>query len=155
MNLRLLLARLVLVLSLLCAGLLLSAPTATADPNPPVPAVLDAGFSFYAKAGAELALDTWRKGGLAEVDGVKIAAQLGYIRQAERAVGNYRSYDVIEARRIGASSRILYLSINYQRGAVYARFVVFRTEKDWVVQSMDFSLKPETIMPWLAFEAVN
>jgi hypothetical protein len=46
-----------------------------------------------------------------------------------------------------------YLSINFERGAVFGRFVFYQTGKEWVVQDMDFSVKPETIMPWLALEA--
>jgi hypothetical protein len=47
---------------------------------------------------------------------------------------------------------VLYLAINFERGAVYARFLFYRTEKDWVVQNVDLSTRPEALMPWLAFE---
>jgi len=40
----------------------------------------------------------------------------------------------------------------FERGIVYARFLVCRADKDWVVQTMDFNTKPEAIMPWLTFE---
>ncbi len=152
MRLRLFSAGLILGLSLVCAGLLAPVPACAANPGPPAPDVVDAGFSLYAKAGAGLALDTWRKGGLAEADSGKVATQLSFFRQTDRTLGNYRAYEVVQSRRIGASSRIFYIAINYQRGAVYARFLVYQTDKDWVVQSMDFSLKPEAIMPWLALE---
>jgi hypothetical protein len=42
-------------------------------------------------------------------------------------------------------------AINFERGAVYARFVVYHAERDWVVQNMDFSTRPESILPWLSF----
>ena len=47
---------------------------------------------------------------------------------------------------------IFYLSMIFDCGVVYASFLVYRAEKDWVVQNMDFNTKPEAIMPWLAFE---
>jgi hypothetical protein len=46
---------------------------------------------------------------------------------------------------------VIYLSINYERGAVFARFLLYRAQ-DWVVQSMDFNYRPEALMPWLAME---
>ena len=99
-------------------------------------------------------LDAWQKGGLLEGDR-KVAAQSNYLRRAVQAVGNYNSYDLIEAKRIGLSSQIIYLSINFERGAVYARFVLYRSNKNWVVQNMDFSTQPEAVMPWLSFEGGN
>jgi hypothetical protein len=149
------LLRFVLALGLLGACCLGRAPVAAAPADPSARGVLEAGFTLYAKGGADLALDTWRKGGLAEMDTSKLASQNAYLRQAERAMGNYRSYEVVQTKRVGANSQLLYLAINYQRGAVYARFLLFRTERDWVVQSMDFNLKPEALMPWLGLEAAE
>ncbi|MGD0538403.1 MAG: hypothetical protein ABSC03_12260 [Verrucomicrobiota bacterium] len=149
------LLRFILALGLLGACCLGRAPGQAAPADASARGVLEAGFSLYAKGGADLALDTWRKGGLAEMDSGKLASQNAYLRQAERAMGNYRSYEAVQTKRVGANSQILYLAINYQRGAVYARFLLFRTERDWVVQSMDFSLKPEAVMPWLALESAE
>jgi hypothetical protein len=42
--------------------------------------------------------------------------------------------------------------VNFEQAAVYGRFLLYRADKGWVVQNMDFSPKPEAIMPWLAFE---
>jgi hypothetical protein len=146
---------LVLALGLLAACWICRAPMLAAPADASARGVLEAGFSLYAKGGADLALDTWRKGGLAEMDSSKLASQNAYLRQAERFMGNYRSYEAVQTKRVGANSQVLYLAINYQRGAVYARFLLFRTERDWVVQSMDFNLKPEAVMPWLALESAE
>ena len=70
----------------------------------------------------------------------------------EPTLGNYRSHELIHSKAISRASQIVYLSINFERGVVYGRFLVYRADKDWVVQNMDFSERPETIMPWLAFE---
>ena len=37
--------------------------------------------------------------------------------------------------------------MNFERGVVYASFLVYNAEKDWVAQKMDFNTKPETIVP--------
>ena len=125
-----------------------------AESNTSIPPVLQTGFSLWAKGGARIALETWSKGGLIEGDG-KVAAQSNYFRRLDRNIGNYKSYDVIETKRINQTSEIIYLSVNFERAAVYSRFLLYRTDKDWVVQNMDFSSKPEAIMPWLAFQGVN
>ncbi len=82
----------------------------------------------------------------------KAAVQAAYFRNLSSALGNYKSHEVLESKAIGHSSQVLYLSINFEKGAVYGRFLLYRTERDWVVQNMDFNARPEAIRPWLAFE---
>lgn len=82
----------------------------------------------------------------------KAATQAGYLRNLSRGLGNYKSHELIQSKEISRASQVIYLSINFERGVVYSRFLVYRTEKDWVVQNMDFSDRPEAVMPWLAFE---
>ncbi len=123
-----------------------------ADAGEPVPAVIASGFALYAKGQPEVAVDTWRKGGLLESErGAQ--AQANYFRDSERVLGRYQSYELVQSKDIGRSSQIVYVSINYERGAVYGRFLLYRTEKQWVVQGMTFNTRPETIMPWLALES--
>ena len=73
-------------------------------------------------------------------------------RNLSGALGNYKSHEVIQSKSISQASQVLYLAVNFERGVVYGRLLVYRTEKDWVVQNMDFSERPEALMPWLAFE---
>jgi hypothetical protein len=147
-------ARPTLAFGLLCSLILLLVHPAAAAPNPLLPPILREGFTAWVKSGANLALDAWQKGGLMEGDN-KVSAQAAYFRQIDRALGSYRSHETLEAKEVGQNSQIVYLSINFERGAVYARFHLYRTEKSWAVQNMDFSTKPEAIMPWLAFEGVK
>ncbi len=146
--------RLSLLLLAACTGLWGLAQPAEAATNPSVPAVVQDGFAAWSKGGAILAFDTWPRGGLLE-GSRKLASQSDYFKRLDRALGNYRSYELVESKAIGTTSQILYLAMSFERGAVYARFLVYRTEKGWVVQDMDFNTKPEAIMPWLAFQPVN
>jgi len=132
-----------------CVWPLAAAPAVESDAS--IPAVIQAGFDNFQKgqAGIGPAIDAWRKGGLV---GQNLSS--GYFnsfRDAQSALGSYKSYEWITTKRIGASSKIMYLSINYERGAVFARFLLYRGQ-DWVVQSMDFNYRPEALMPWLAME---
>ncbi len=68
-----------------------------------------------------------------------------------RTIGNFKSFEVIDTKRVNQTSQIIYLSVNFERAAIYGRFLLYRTDKNWIVQNMDFSPKPEALMPWLAF----
>ena len=114
-----------------------------------VPSVIQAGFELWPKTGPNIAVDTWRMGGLMQNDNA-LPMHVNYLKEAQRALGAYKSYELIQSREIGRQSKFIYLSINFQRGAVYARFLMYRAERDWVVQSMAFDTKPESLMPWLA-----
>ncbi len=129
-------------------------PQVAAEPTSSIPPIIDAGLALLAKNGIDVALDTWQKGGLLEGDG-KVRVLSNYVRRLDRALGNYKSSELLETKPLGQSSRIVYVAMNFQRGAVYARFALYRADKDWVVQNLDFSTKPETIMPWLAFEGAK
>ncbi len=126
----------------------------TSDSNAQVPSLIRDGFSLWAKKGVSYAFDAWKIGGLMEDDS-KPAALAKYFGRMDRAVGNFKSYEVIETKCINSTSQIIYLSLNFERAAVYGRFLLYRTDKDWVVQNMDFSTKPEAVMPWLAFAGSN
>ena len=117
-----------------------------------LPPVIENGFTLWTKGGADPAFNAWQKGGLIE-NHEKVADQVRYFKQLDRVVGNFKVCELIQAKPIGRSSQILYLSMNFERGAIFARFLLYRADDKWVVQNMDFSSRPEAIMPWLAFEA--
>ena len=118
------------------------------------PQVIQDGFKLWEKSGPSGAFYEWQKDGLLE-GGMKYTSLTTYFRRLDRSLGSYKSFDVVETKHIGDRSQIVYLAMNFERVAVYARFVLYRAEKKWVVQNMDFSPKPEALMPWLAFQDVN
>lgn len=134
-------------LGVLCAWSLL---LVAAEPGSGLPPVVQSGLTLLASGGPQPAVDTWFQGGILERDeGANTATERRLKAFADR-LGNYRSYESIETRAIGRTSQILYLALNFERGAVYARFLVCRADKQWVVQSLAFDLTPEALMPWLA-----
>jgi hypothetical protein len=144
-----------IVITIGCAALLSFFPAVAADSDATVPPVIDRGFQMWAKQdNASYAIDVWKKGGLLDED--KKPTQLAnYFSRIDRTLGNYRSYELISAKPVNQSSQIVYIAINFNRASVYARFLLYRPDKNWIVQNMDFSTKPEAVMPWLAFEDVN
>jgi hypothetical protein len=63
-----------------------------------MPAVIQAGFSAWVKNGVVLALDSWQKGGLMEGDR-KVATQTEYFRSLDRAIGNIKSFELLDQFR--------------------------------------------------------
>jgi hypothetical protein len=117
-----------------------------------VPAIIQKGFSLWAKnREASWAFDTWQLGGLMERD-AKTATLTRYFAKMDITLGAYKSYDVIQTKHVSENSAVLYLAVNLDRAVMFGRFMLYRTDKDWVVQNMDFSAKPEALMPWMAFD---
>ena len=144
--------RFLLVLGLVGGGWLWLSRAPAADAPQPRPALIESGFTLWTKGAAmESAFEVWQKGGMLEGDS-KIASQASYLRRVSQYAGSYRSHEVMQTKFISRTSQIVYFQLNFERAAVYARFLLYRTEKDWVVQSMDFNTRPEALMPWLAFE---
>jgi hypothetical protein len=83
-------------------------------------------------------------------EGVQGTQEASRFKETVRSLRNYRSLEVIEVKEIGKTSKILYLAMNFERGVLYGRFLLWKSDRDWVVQHIDFSTKPEVIMPWLA-----
>jgi hypothetical protein len=117
--------------------------------NPPVPAIIQAGFAEWARGGAAASLEVWKKGGLMEGDR-KVVAEASYFKRLDPAIGGFKGFDAVQTQSISSSSELAYIAINFQRAVVYGRFLLYRTDQDWVVQNMDFNIKPEALIPWLA-----
>jgi hypothetical protein len=128
-------------------------PSSGADSNQSLPPIIEAGFQSWTKGGGvDAILNGWQRGGLMEGSN-KAATQARYFREFSSTLGNYKSYEAIQSKAISQASQVIYLSINFERGVVYGRFLLYRTDKGWVVQNMDFSERPEAIMPWLAVQS--
>ena len=138
---------LTLGLACCCVWPLAAAPAVESDAS--IPAVIQAGFDCFQKGQIADGINAWRKGGLLAQS--QSPSYFNSFTEAQSAIGKYRSFEWIMTKSVGASSKVIYLSINYERGAIYARFLVYRAQ-DWVVQSMDFNYRPEALMPWLAME---
>ena len=121
---------------------------AKAEADGTLPPVIQSGLALYASGGPDVAVSAWEKAGPLERD-KKAEEYADEFKQLEKSLGHYKSFEVIETKDIAKTSKMFYLSMNFERGAVFASFQVYKTSKDWVIQNMDFDTKPEAIMPWL------
>ncbi len=153
MKINRLLFRFALIIGLACCCLQpFSRVRAAAGTPGQVPAILQNGFDAWVKnRDASWAFDAWKIGGLMEQDSKPVTLSRYFIH-LDQILGRYQSFEVIETKRVTQNSEVIYLSVNFAHAVMFGRFLLYQTDKDWVVQNMDFSPKPEAVMPWLAFE---
>jgi hypothetical protein len=130
---------------------LANASVGKAQSNASMPDVIKKGLSLYEKGGVIVAFNSWQQGGMLEGDSTA-NARLHSFTDMTAAIGNYKSSDVIRIKAISNQSRLVYFAMNFNRGVIYAKFLIYHAETEWVVQHMVFGARPESIMPWLALE---
>lgn len=123
-------------------------PGRAADPVEPVPPIIQSGFDAYAKDGAEAAVAAWTKGSYAE-DDKATASSAETFKQVERYTGKYKSFELLDTKEIGTNSRFVFCEMDFEGGALFVRFLLYRTDKDWTISGMVYKMSPEEVMPWL------
>jgi hypothetical protein len=109
-----------------------------------LPAVINSGLDAYKSKGPDEAVKAWIKG--SPLEGSKDAlSQANSLRQIQDFYGAYQSSDVVSTRELSPKTRILYLVMNYESGPLFAKFVVYRTDKGWILTSFNFNTKDEMI----------
>jgi hypothetical protein len=134
-----------LVLSLLILGPFVWAGPADPDADK-VPKFIQSGMDAYKSEGPEAAIKAWIKG--SALEGSKDAlTQANGLRQIGDYYGAYKAFEVISSRTISPSTRVFYLTLEFEKGPVFAKFVIYRVAEDWVLVSFNFNTKPELILP--------
>ena len=113
-----------------------------------LPPIVVAGLEAYKEKGPEEAVRAWIKG--SPLDGSKDAlTQANGLRQIQDFYGAYQSFEVISSRELASKTRILYLALDYEKGPLFAKFVVYRSNQGWILTSFNFNTKEEAILPML------
>ena len=114
-----------------------------------MPAVILDGLAAYKKSGPEAAIKAWIKGGPMEKKEKESLQYGASFKEIEKYYGSYQTHHMIKTKEISPSSRFIILSMDFERGPVFARFLAYKGEKDWILVSFDFNTKPEAIIPGL------
>lgn len=114
--------------------------------NQDIPAMLQAGFDAYKSQGADAAVKAWIKGSPLD-DSKPALTQANNLHQIEDFYGPYRSFEVMSQKELASTTRIIYIVLNYEKGPLFAKFLVFRTEKGWVLTSFMFNTDDQKILP--------
>jgi hypothetical protein len=134
----------------LVVGLLLLAfgrcVVAGAQESGEVPKVILSGLDAYKAEGPEAAVKVWIQG--SAIEGSKDAlSQANLLREVQDYYGAYKSFDVIRSRNLSPTTRIIYIILDYEKGPLFARFVVYRVEQRWILVSFTFNTKLEVMAP--------
>lgn len=111
-----------------------------------LPPVIVSGLQAYKDKGPDEAVRLWIKD--SPIDGSKEAlSQANSLRQIQDFYGAYQSFEVISAYEIGHRTRIFYLTLNFENGPLFAKFVVYQSNHRWILTSFNFNTKAELILP--------
>lgn len=115
----------------------------TADDLPPV---ILSGLQAYKDKGPDEAVRIWIKD--SPIDGSKEAlSQANNLRQVQEFYGTYQFFEVISAYEIGHRTRIFYLTLDFEKGPLFAKFMVYQSNHRWILTSFNFNTKEEMILP--------
>jgi hypothetical protein len=114
-----------------------------------VPRFVVNGFNSYKSVGPEAALKAWTEFSALE-NSKESADQVSYLHQVQGLYGPFEGYDFISSRLLTPRTRIVYVVMNYERGPLFAKFVIYRAAQRWLLSGIDFNLREEMILPTAA-----
>lgn len=114
-----------------------------------IPPIIIDGLKQYGSDGPEAAIKAWIIGSPMEK---KTEESLSYAKsfmEIEKFYGKYLTFKLIEIIGIAETSRVVTISMDFERGPIYAKFLAYKSDKKWILISFDFNTKPEVIIPAL------
>jgi hypothetical protein len=112
-----------------------------------LPHIVASGLKAYKDGGPDEAVSAWIRGSV--IDG---SSQANLLHQIQGLYGAYRTFDIIGSRQLGSRTQVLYLTLDFDKGPLFAKFVVYKTEQGWILASFNFNTKDD-ILPDLPFAA--
>ena len=100
----------------------------------------------YKDVGADACIAAWIKNGPLEGN-KQVLGDASVLTQAGQSLGKFETYDVAGAHDLTQRIRVWYLVLNYDKGPLYARFVLYRSNDTWLVTDLDFNIHDESILP--------
>jgi hypothetical protein len=111
-----------------------------------MPGFILAGLKAYKEKGPEEAVRVWIKE--SAIDGSKDAlTQSNNLLQVQDYYGAYRDFEVVSIHEITPRTRVVYLVLDFDKGPLFAKFVAYRPDKDWILVNFNFNTKEEAILP--------
>jgi len=111
-----------------------------------IPVIILEGAAAYKDKGPDEAIKAWIKG--SPIDGSKEAlSQANSLRQIQDFYGPYQSMDLISSRNVTPKTRVLYFVFNFEKGPLFAKFVIYHSEQGWILTTFNFNTKADSILP--------
>jgi len=132
-------------LMFLCALFIAPACAQKATVNPDLPPVITLGMEAYRQSGAGEAVKAWLKDSPLQStrDSIK---EVNNLRSVESYYGAFQNFDVISSKDLSSRTRIVFVAMNYERGPLFARFVAYRTQGEWILTNFDFNTDERQIL---------
>ena len=121
-------------------------PSAQSLADVHLPSIVLDGLTAYQAAGPDAAIKSWLKGSAVETS-PEAQSQANVFRQVESMYGKYIGYDTVKVKELTKTSSLAFITINYERGPLFAMFVCYRGSEKWIISSFNFHTKPEQVMP--------
>ena len=112
-----------------------------------LPDSIENGLKSYKESGAIAAAKTWIKGSPMETGDYlsKLSSTLGKI---DGFLGEYQSRDVFKKNSLGPRSNVYLVTLNYTKGALYAKFFTYKQESGKeILQAFDFATEVDQVWP--------
>ncbi|MBZ5648073.1 MAG: hypothetical protein LAN37_12705 [Acidobacteriia bacterium] len=111
-----------------------------------LPKIILSGIAAYKAEGPEAAVKAWIKG--SPIEGSKeVLSQANVLRQIQDFYGPFKGFQLIRSKNLSSNTRVIYLNINFEKGPVFAKFLVYRAEQDWILTSFLLNTNPDLILP--------
>jgi len=113
-----------------------SAPVSGQGQRSPVenvpPVVID-GLDALRQFGPDEAAKAWSKG--SRWEGNSDHSLANKLRSMQESLGAYRSFEILSARPLSANTRVIYLTLNYEKEPRFAKLLVYHTAHSWIMLS--------------------
>jgi hypothetical protein len=131
--------------------LVVALPTWAADPAPTAKGLVEGGVNAYLAGGAREALKFWLKGSALEGN-PQALTQANNLTQIEDFYGKPVGFDVVKEQEAGPKARVIYFSINYEKGIAFGVFQVYRNPVgQWVATQFNFNTDALKVFPSCLF----
>lgn len=131
------------VVAAIATCLIFDAAAQTSTPR----ALVESGTAACIKDGAAAAVTVWIKGSALEGNAHAVS-QATSLRQVEDFYGKAVGSDVLRAIPLSPRSRLIYFTINFQKGALYARMQAYQMpDGGWVSTEFKFHTEAVNILP--------
>ena len=82
------------------------------------------------------------------IDGSKDALnQANVLRQVQDYYGAYQAFEVVSTKDLSPKTRVIYLVLDFEKGPLFAKFVVYRSDQSWILAYFNFNTKEELVFP--------
>jgi hypothetical protein len=135
-----------LLILLLTAPLHAQSAEHRTPPPEGVPSFIMSGINAYKSVGPEAAVKAWTQDGALE-NSKEAADQASYMHQVQDLYGPFQGFEFITAQVLTARTRVIYLAFEYEKGPLFAKFVIYRAGQRWLLTGLDLNMREEMILP--------